>query len=141
MVRKVIVVPRKPQACWRAFTDPEALCAWVPNLRTATVISKHLDGMPSEIEFELSTGKSYALAYSYASTDIARIVRWEPSAEAGEAVRGFARFEPCDGGTRITYELEHGEARSEYERAVASADEVLDAFSEWMADASERTRQ
>ena len=133
MVRKVIVIPRKPQACWRGFTDPETLCTWVPNLRAATVIAIR-EGMPAEIEFELATGTRYTLAYSYASTDVAKIVRWEPRDGADVAVRGFARFEPSDDGTKITYELEEGPSRSDYERAVASSDEVLDAFQWWMAD-------
>jgi hypothetical protein len=133
-VRKVIVIPRKPQACWRGFTDPATLCTWVPNLRAATVVSTHRDGLPAEIEFELATGSRYTLGYSYAATDIARIVRWEPRQGADVAVRGFARFEPADGGTKVTYELEEGESRSDYERAVASSDEVLDAFSWWMVD-------
>lgn len=110
------------------------MCAWVPTLRRATVLSKHHDGMPHEIEFELTTGRRYTLVYSYAATDIAKIVRWEPATDAGDAVRGFARFEPADGGTQITYELEDGASRTDLERALASADEVLDAFIEWMTD-------
>lgn len=133
-VRKVIVIPSPPQACWRAFTNPETLRAWIPNLSKATVLSKHPDGMPSEIRFELSTGRTYSLSYGYAGTDIAKIVRWAPLKDQGDAVRGFARFEPCEAGTQITYELEQGESRSERERLLAGADEVLDAFAHWMAD-------
>lgn len=135
MVRKIIVVHKKPQACWLGFTDPDTLCAWVPTLRSATVLSKQADGMPHEIEFELTTGRRYTLAYTYAATDIAKIVRWEPTSDTGDAVRGFARFEPAEhGATQITYELEEGASRTDLERALASADEVLDAFAEWMTD-------
>ena len=139
VVRKTIVIPRKPLVCWRGFTDPETLCAWVPGLRSATVLEKQADGLPSLVEFELATGRRYTLSYSYPATDVAKICRWTPIMGAEDAVRGFARFEPSeDGGTRLTYELEHGPSRSDLERAVASADEVLDAFTWWIEELQER---
>lgn len=90
--------------------------------------------MPAEIQFEFARSRSYSLAYSYAATGIAKIVRWEPRSNEGDAVRGFARFELCEGGTQITYELEHGDSRTERERYLGSAEELLDAFAHWIAE-------
>lgn len=139
MATRTRTIRRKPQACWRGFTDVDTLCAWVPGLRTARLLARDRNGMPSEVEFEFSESRRYVLAYTYEWSGIARIVRWEPRTAATDAVRGSARFEPCDEGTKLTYELVHGEGRSELERYLASADELVDAFARWMAESAERS--
>jgi uncharacterized protein YndB with AHSA1/START domain len=132
------VIARRPQACWRAFTDVETLCAWVPGLRRARLVTRDRNGMPTEVEFAFAESRIYTLVYTYEATDVAKIVTWRPRIGARDAVSGCARFEACDGGTLVTYELDHGEARSEIERYLGSADELLDAFARWMAESPER---
>jgi len=135
---KTIVIARRPQACWRAFVEVETLCAWVPGLRKVQQITRAPDGMPAEVLFEFAESRQYTLAYSYEATDTAKIVRWEPRTGARDAVRGWARFEAHDEGTLVTYELEHGESRSDREKDLGSADELLEAFGRWMAESQER---
>ena len=97
------VVPREPAACWRAFTDPTAFPAWVPGLRRAQVIQHDDAGLPVEILFEFGASRTYSLVYTY---DVAkREVRWEARAGKRDAVSGFARFDPADEGTQVTYGL------------------------------------
>src|SRR5688572_12395641 len=132
------VIARRPQACWRAFTDVDTLVAWVPGLRRARLVTRDRDGMPAEVEFEFAKSRTYTLVYSYESTDAAKIVKWRPRMGARDAVSGEARFEAAEGGTLVTYDLVHGEARSETERYLGSADELLEAFARWLAESAER---
>ena len=131
-----IVIRRHPQACWLAFTQVETLCAWVPGLRAARLIAKAPNAMPSEIEFEFAAHR-YTLSYAYEGTETAKIVRWHPKSNHGDAVRGWARFEPYDGGTRIEYELIPGPARSKLERHLDNPEELLGAFARWMTESKE----
>ena len=138
MPAKTVVIARRPQAVWRAFTAVETLCAWVPGLRSAKEIARDRNGMATEVQFEFAESRTYTLVYTYEETDTAKIVKWAPRVGARDAVRGMARFEAADGGTLMTYELEHGPARSDKERFLGSDDEALEAFARWMAEAPER---
>jgi hypothetical protein len=134
MTTSSIVIPRHPQACWLAFTAIETLCAWVPGLRAARLIARAPNAMPAEIEFEFAESRRYTLSYSYEGTETAKIVRWYPRSNHSEAVRGWARFEPCEGGTRVEYELFHGPARNDLERYLDDPEDVLAAFARWMTE-------
>jgi len=138
MAAKSIVIPRKPKACWLAFTNPDTLCAWVPGLRAARVLARTPNAMPSEIEFEFSDTHVYTLAYSYDGTDTARIVRWFPRKSPSDGVRGWARFEACDDGTVLEYDVTPGAARTDLERHLDNTDELLEAFARWMTESRPR---
>lgn len=139
MPTKTIVIARRPQAVWRAFTAVETLCAWVPGLRSAKEIARNHNAMPIEVHFEFAESRTYTLVYTYEETDVAKIVKWAPRIGARDAVSGMARFEAAEGGgTRMTYELEHGAARSDKERFLDNDDEALEAFARWMAESPER---
>ena len=125
------VLPQPAHACWRAFTDARLLIAWVPGLRSATVISTAELGLPREILFELSDSRTYTLVYDYNLA--AREVRWSPQLGKRDAVSGHARFAEVDGGTQLEYALEQGDGRSESDRALASLDALVAAFAAWMA--------
>src|SRR5213075_2102676 len=102
-------IRRPPDACWRVLVDASLLTGWVPGLRRANVIALDDAGLPREIHFEFSTSLTYSLVYTY---DVAAYeVRWEPRLGGRDAVRGFARLESFDEGTRITYGLEPGGGR------------------------------
>jgi uncharacterized protein YndB with AHSA1/START domain len=122
-----------PEKCWRMFVDPALLTAWVPGLRHARVIITGADGLPAEIQFRYASSHVYSLVYSYDAA--AREVRWAPRAGKRDAVSGSVRFEPFDAGTRITYTLEHGDARSPAERAADDAQTLVKAFARWAGEA------
>ena len=120
------VVPREPAVCWRAFTDAATLGAWVPGLRRARVIQVGADGLPIEILFEFGESRTYSLVYTY---DVeAHEVRWRPGAGKLDAVAGFARFDPFDDGTRVTYGLEHHGGGAD----PGALQALLAAFAQWM---------
>jgi hypothetical protein len=123
------LVPSDADACWRVFTDASLLTSWVPGLRRAQILTKER-GMASEIHFEFSSTLAYTLVYSYDKTK--REVRWQPKLGPREGVSGFARFEAEAEGTRITYGLEQGDARSADERALGDPAPLLEAFAKRM---------
>src|SRR5687767_2012983 len=135
MSAKTVVIAEKPQVCWRAFVEVETLCAWVPGLRRVQLLTRATNGMPAEVHFEFAEARTYTLVYSYEDTHVSRIVGWVPRAGARDAVSGSARFEACDEGTLLTYELVHGEARSHRERYIDNTDELLAAFARWIEEA------
>jgi hypothetical protein len=120
------VVARAPAACWRAFTDAATFGAWVPGLRRAQVIQAGADGLPTEILFEFGASRTYTLVYTYDHT--AREVRWRPGIGKLDAVAGFARFDPLDDGTSVTYGLERHDGDADLSEVHA----LVTAFSQWM---------
>jgi len=126
-----IEVMRTPEACWRVLTDPSTFTGWVPGLRRAHVVVTDDGGRPREVQFEFAASRTYTLLYSYEDHE----VRFEPRFGKRDAVRGFTRLEPIDGGTRVTYGLEFGDARSEAEQALGDLEALVAAFARWMHDA------
>ena len=149
-------VARPVEDCWRVFTDFEATLRWVPGLRSAKLVTFDLEGLPEEVRYEFVAGLIYSLRYTYDTG--ANVVRWEPVDEEGKrgGVRGFARFtaiardgsagprsaaeggaETIDGGTQVTYALEHDEGRKAAERAIDSPQMLVEAFAQFMHEDSE----
>lgn len=127
------LVARTVDACWRVFTDPALWIGLVPGLRSAHVLARTPDGLPLEIRFAYAGGVTYVLGYAY---DLdARVVRWEPRGDAQGAVRGFARFEPTDAGTRLVYGLEHDGTRRSPEAEFDDPAVMADAFARLIEDA------
>jgi hypothetical protein len=124
------VIPRSADVCWRALIDVQLLPAWVPGLRRVRVVAVRPDGLPQEILFEFAASLTYSLVYSYDLS--AREMRWEPRVGKRDAVRGFARLTPCDGGTRLEYGLEHGDGRTPAEIALGDPEVIVAAFSRWV---------
>ena len=124
-------LPQPPDACWRAFIDASVLTGWVPGLRRARVVALDELGRALEILFEYSASLTYSLTYAYDAA--AREVRWEPRAGKRDAVRGFARFDVEGTGTRFTYSLEPGLARTEPALSVGDPAAMVAAFTRWMA--------
>ena len=121
----VMFIARSPDTCWQTFIDVGLLVAWVPGLRRAHVVDRWPDGLAREASFELSS-MSYSLVYTY---DVAaHEVTWTPRTGARDAVRGFARFEPCEGGTLMTYGLELGPGRKPPDTALEDAGVLVAAF-------------
>ena len=123
-------ISRSPAQCWRALADASLLAAWVPGLRRARVIELDASGFAREVLFEFSTSLSYSLVYTY---DVDALeLHWEPRIGKRDAVRGFARFESCDGGTKMTYAIEQGAGRNASNLAVGDPEAVLVAFARWV---------
>ena len=118
-------VPRDPETCWRAFVDPTKLTRWVPGLRRAEIIAGSR-GLPSEIHFEFAGELAYTLVYTYDKP--AHEVRWQPKLGKQAGVTGFVRFEPAGQDTRVTYGLQHGDARSTADRELGDLRRLVDAF-------------
>ncbi len=124
------VVGRPLDECWRVFTDPEHMTAWVPGLRAALVIESGANGLPREIQFEFAADLLYSLDYTYDVVE--HVVRWQPRPGETGAVRGFARFTAVDGGTEVTYALEHEAGRKAAERAIDNPRVLVEAFARLM---------
>ncbi|HEX5060700.1 MAG TPA: SRPBCC family protein [Kofleriaceae bacterium] len=119
-----------PDVCWRALTDASLLAAWVPGLRRARVIDRDENGRAREVLFEFSASLTYSLVYSY---DVpTRELRWEPRMGKRDGVRGYARLDACDTGTRMTYALEQGPGRSPSDLALGDPEALLVAFARWV---------
>jgi uncharacterized protein YndB with AHSA1/START domain len=128
-------IARDPEACWHAFVDPTQLTRWVPGLRRAEIIAGSR-GLPSEIHFEFAGELAYTLVYAYDRA--AREVRWQPKLGKQAGVTGFVRFDPGDQGTRMTYGLAHGDARTPADRELGDLRRVAEAFATWVAGQPER---
>ena len=127
-----VVVARSIEDCWRVFTDHDSLPKWVPGLQAAHLVEFDVEGLPYEIRFTYAAGLEYSLRYTYDTE--ARVLRWEPVDEDGKrgGVRGFARFDEAEGGTTITYALEHDKGRKAAERALDSPQQLVEAFANFM---------
>lgn len=127
-----VVVARPIEECWRVFTDHSTLTRWVPGLKEAHLIEFDIEGLPAEIRFEYAAGLHYVLQYTYDSEHW--VLRWEPVDEDGKrgGVRGFARFDEVEGGTQVTYALEHDKGRKAAERALDNPQQLVDAFANFM---------
>ena len=123
-------IGRSPDQCWRALTDASLLAAWVPGLRRARVVEVETSGLAREVLFEFSTSLSYSLVYTYDAAALE--LRWEPRIGKRDAVRGFARFEACDSGTKMIYALEQGAGRNASDLALADPETTLVAFARWV---------
>lgn len=126
----VVDVARPIDRVWRAFTNARLFSAWMPGLRRATIVDE-TNGLPAEVTFEFSTSLTYSLAYTY---DLAEhLVRWEPRLGARDAVRGTAQLEATEtGGTRITYKLEQGAARTTGDLVLGGPHAIVGAFVRWI---------
>lgn len=124
------VVSRSLGECWRVFTDPVQMTAWVPGLRAALVIETGEDGLPREMQFEFATDLVYSLLYTYDAEEC--VVRWEPRPGETGAVRGYAKFTELEGGTEVTYALAHEPGRKAAERAIDNPRLLVDAFARLM---------
>jgi uncharacterized membrane protein len=124
-------VPRTREQCWQVFVDASKLPLWVPGLRRAQILATERK-LPSEIHFEFASSRVYTLTYSYDAEK--REVRWQPKLGKRDGVTGSVRFDEAEGGTQLTYSLEHGEGRSPSERELGDLQKLIDAFVSWMRD-------
>jgi hypothetical protein len=139
------VVHRPLEVCWRVFTDPATMAAWVPGLRAATLVTSRPDGLPEEIRFDYVGDLIYSLIYTYDVSE--RVIRWEPREAARGGVRGFARFSPLSqragegttpsasdsiDGVELTYAIEHDGGRKAAERALDDPRLLVEAFARRM---------
>ncbi len=122
-------VPRDADTCWRVFTDIPRLTQWVPGLRHAEILTKSR-GEPAEVHYQFAHSLAYTLVYTYDRAR--REIHWEPKLGPREGVSGWVRFEPFEGGTRLTYALEHGDGRGAAERELGDLQRLVDAYATWL---------
>lgn len=89
-------------------------------------------GLPLEVHFEFSASLAYTLVYTYDLEQ--REVRWQSKLGKRDGVAGFARFEACDGGTRLSYGLEHGSGRTPADRALGDPAALAEALRAWIVN-------
>ena len=102
----------------------------IRRLRRARIVTSYPDGLAHEVAYEFAASRTYSLVYTY--DHAARAVAWAPRVGLRDAVRGSARFDAEDAGTRVTYTTEDGHGRTEAERAIDDPDALLDSFARWM---------
>ncbi len=119
------VLPASAEVCFNEFVDLRSARLWLPGLKKARVVRSDDKGRPLEVSYEFGDVLSYALVYAY--DDVARHVRWAPSAGLQDGVSGSASFEGAPGGCRFTYSLE-----SLRGRAPTHEQDVAQAFAAWI---------
>jgi hypothetical protein len=123
-------ISRSPDVCWHALIDASLLAAWVPGLRRARVVEVDANGLAREVLFEFSASLTYSLVYTYDAKS--RELHWEPRIGKRDAVRGFARLDACDGGTKMVYALEQGAGRNAADLALGDPEMLVVAFARWV---------
>ena len=119
------VLPASAEVCFNEFVDLRSARLWLPGLKKARVVRSDDKGRPLEVSYEFGDVLSYALVYAY--DDVARHVRWVPSAGLQDGVSGSASFEGAPGGCRFTYSLECLRGR-----APTHEQDVAQAFAAWI---------
>ena len=98
---------------------------WVPGVKKIRVVRRDKEGDPLEVAFESGETSSYSLVYKW--DDQLLRVRWVPASGVMDAVAGVASFTPHPDGCLFIYSLESLRGRTGHH-----ADDVADAFSQWM---------
>lgn len=129
-MRVVAKIPKSADRCWRVFTDTSLLRAWVPGLRSATVVRRTDDGLPLEVSFEFGRTLSYTLVYEYDAP--AYTASWQPRIGGRDAVSGSVRFEADGEGCAMTYDLEPSATPAPRERSEDDAERAVAAFAAFM---------
>jgi ribosome-associated toxin RatA of RatAB toxin-antitoxin module len=102
------VVHAPPEVVYSVVTDFLNYATWVSDLKVVTILESDSDGRPLEVEFRAAAfGRSttYALRYDYHHAP--EVLRWsQVRGDITQSLEGQYRFEPDDGGTKVTYDLE-----------------------------------
>lgn len=97
-----------PDAVYHVVADVERYKEWVGDLKRVDVLERDAEGRPLEVEFRAAAfGRSttYTLRYDYA--DAPRAITWrQTQGDLTSYLFGEYRFEPANGRTRVTYDLE-----------------------------------
>ncbi len=134
MQTETTVIARPVEDCWRLFNEPASLVQWVPGLRAAELLERREDGLPAAIQFVFGRSLFYSLVYTY---DLEQhVVSWQPTSGNYGAVRGFAQFTTVDGGTQVTYGLEHEPGRKALDRAIDNPRTLVEAFARYLYEAT-----
>lgn len=105
--RRSIVVAAPPEVVYDVVADVERYGEWTSELKSVTVLERDADGRPLEVEFRAGAfGRSatYTLRYDYARAP--REIEWrQVDGDLTSVLDGRYRFDPVEGGTRVTYDL------------------------------------
>lgn len=97
-----------PEAVYAVVADIEHYKEWVSDLKRVEVLERDGEGRPLEVEFRAAAfGRSttYTLRYDYSAAP--RALTWrQVEGDLTSYLFGGYRFEPVNGRTRVTYDLE-----------------------------------
>lgn len=103
-----IVVNASPETVYRVVTNFEDYAKWVDDLKRVDVLERDGEGRALEVQFRAAAfGRStvYTLRYDYSGAP--EELNWHQSeGDLTESMVGRYRFEPLDGATKVTYDLE-----------------------------------
>lgn len=119
------VIKQSPRECYEAFKDLSRARLWVPGLKKVRVVTTDKENNPKEVAFEFGESASYSLVYKW--DDETLRARWVPASGVMDAVAGVASFTDHPDGCLFIYTLEALRGRP-----ATHADDVADAFSQWM---------
>lgn len=102
-----IHVEASPERCYEVAADFERYPEWAKDVKEVTVHGRDEEGRAVEVEYRAAAmGRSvtYTLQYDYGEAPAA--FSWELlKGDLMKRLDGTYRFDPDDGGTRVTYEL------------------------------------
>jgi ribosome-associated toxin RatA of RatAB toxin-antitoxin module len=101
-----IDVDASPEACFGLVAQLDRYPEWQTQVRCATIIERDGDGRPLVVETTSDARVreiTYRLRYAY---DEPRGMSWTYVDGDVKDLNGEYRFEPIDGGTRVTFRLE-----------------------------------
>lgn len=102
-----IRVDAPPEKCWEIALDFERYPEWAKDVKDVKVVERDDEGRGSQVEFRAAAmGRSvtYTLGYDYSEAPTA--FSWElVKGDLMKRLDGTYRFDPDEGGTRVTYEL------------------------------------
>ncbi len=94
--------------CWAVVTDLERYPEWISNMKEVRVLSRDSEGRAQEVSFRAAAfgrSTSYTLKYDYSKAP--KVLSWVWLAgDITNKLDGKYTFEPADGGTLVSYELE-----------------------------------
>lgn len=105
---ETIVVAADPETVFAVAVDLEDYPEWVADLKSVSVTDRDDHGRPLVATFRAAAfGRSstYTLRYDYAEAP--KVLSWVMvEGDLTSKLDGSYRFEPSDGGTLVTYQLE-----------------------------------
>lgn len=105
---ETIIVKAAPEAVYAVAADFATYPSWVADLKSVSVLETDDSGRATVVEFRAAAfgrTSTYSLRYNYA--DAPHSLSWtQHEGDLTTTLDGTYRFEPVEGGTKVTYELD-----------------------------------
>lgn len=100
-------VDAPPERCWEVATDFERYPEWAKDVKDVKVVERDAEARGTQVDYRAAAmGRSvtYTLEYDYSEAPSG--FSWTlVKGDLMKRLDGTYRFDPDDGGTRVTYEL------------------------------------